>query len=311
MDSVKNPAAKPKSKERSRSEGNVPKYVQWNKNTNKKPMDNNELQENLRRNIRDNKSKNNKEPLQKFKFTIPKGPAGGERPDGTFYPGSSRDGINNNPEGRGKFGYKNVTETKVDLETYFKTHGLQNKACQTEITAIGGEVEVGTKSVIRCSKIRDPKANHRLDLPRKERGREFDEKIINPTIPITEEGWVDIVRITNKKWTVRQSPPKDRKWRDEIIDDTTTESLSSYLIKSYSRSFDNEEKEEYILPNDTAEENKVYDKIPEEETHGVIIDNTEDYDPNNKTWIPDDAQDEDYVAFAPSSQEIKFLKDRE
>ena len=246
------------------------------------------------------------------KFTIPRGPAGGAGPDGTFYPVSSKDRINNNPEDYEKTKFNNVTRTKADPETYFKIHGLQNKACQTGISAIGGEVEVGTKSIIRCSQVQDPKGNFGLDIPRQERGRKYYEKIINPTVPVTEEGWVDIAKITSKKWTVKQSPPKVRNQRDEIIDDTTTESLSNYLFNSYSRSFDNDEREEFILPNNMAEDYKVYEDIAEEETNGIIIiDTTEEYDPDDKTLVPEDGQDEDYVSLAPSSQEVKFLKDRE
>ena len=250
-----------------------------------------------------------KEPLPKFK--IPKGPAGEQRPNGTHYPGPRKDWINNNLEDgrktKGKHGDKANKANKVDQETYFRIHGLQHKSCQTEISAIGGEIQDGSKAVIRCVKILDPKANHGLELPKKERGRRFNEVAINPTIPVTNEGWMDVVWINNKKWTVKQSPSKERNWRDEIIDDETAESLSGYLFKSYSHSFDDEE--EYILPNDTIDE--VYDDIAEEEAQGVIIDNSEDYDPDDGTWIPEDVLDEDYIAFAPSSQEVKFFKERE
>ena len=117
----KNPAAKYMSKERSRSDGNVPKYAQRSKNSEKKPMGAEELQESLRRNVREDKSKGKKEPLMsKSKFTIPRGPAGGARPDGTFYPVSSKDKINNNPEDHGLFksiNASNAHKTKIDPET--------------------------------------------------------------------------------------------------------------------------------------------------------------------------------------------------
>ena len=84
----KNPAAKSTAKERSRSDGNVPKYAQPTKNPEKKPMGPEELQASLLRNVREDKSSGKKEPLMsKSKFTIPRGPAGGARPDGTFYQG--------------------------------------------------------------------------------------------------------------------------------------------------------------------------------------------------------------------------------
>ena len=137
----------------------------------------------------------------------------------------------------------------------------------------------------------------------------FYEKIINPTVPVTKDGWADFAKINSRKWTVRQ----DRYQRDEIIDDATTESLSNCLFDSYSRSFDDEEREEFILPNDMAEDYKVYEDIAEEETNGIIIINTttEEDDPEDKTLVPEDAQDDNYVFLAPSSQDVRFLKERE
>ena len=137
----------------------------------------------------------------------------------------------------------------------------------------------------------------------------FYEKIINPTVPVTKDGWADFAKINSRKWTVRQ----DRYQRDEIIDDATTESLSNCLFDSYSRSFDDEEREEFILPNDMAEDYKIYEDIAEEETNGIIIINTttEEDDPEDKTLVPEDAQDDNYVFLAPSSQDVRFLKERE
>ena len=311
----KNPAAKSTAKERSRSDGNVPKYAQRTKNPEKKPMGSEELQASLRRNVREDKSTGRKEPLMsKSKFTIPRGPAGGARPDGTFYPVPRKDKINNNPDDHGLFksiNASNAHKTKIDPETYFRFHGMQNKASQTGISALGGEAEaeIGTRSLIRCIEVQDPKGNFGLDIPRQERGRKYYEKIINPSVPITKDGWADFSKINNRKWTVKQ----DRFQGEEIIDDATADSLSKCLFDSYSRSFDDEEKEEFIIPNDMAEDYKVYEDITEEETNGIIIINTttEEDDPEDKTLVPEDAQDDNYVFLAPSSQDVRFLKERE
>ena len=67
-----------------------------------------------------------------------------------------------------------------------------------------------------------------------------------------------------------------------------------------------------IIPNDMSEDYKVYEDIAEEETNGIIIiDTTEEYDHEDKTLVPEDVQDEDYVSLAPSSQDVRFLKERE
>ena len=99
----------------------------------------------------------------------------------------------------------------------------------------------------------------------------------------------------------------------------------SSIANSYSRSFDNKEREEFIIPNDIAEDYKAYEDIEEEETNGVIIINstTEEDDPEDKTLVPEDAKDDryvfwpedthddNYVFLDPSSQDVRFLKERE
>ena len=62
-----------------------------------------------------------------------------------------------------------------------------------------------------------------------------------------------------------------------------------------------------------AEDYKVYEDIAEEETNGIIIINTttEEDDPEDKTLVPEDAQDDNYVFLDPSSQDVRFLKERE
>ena len=323
---VKNPAAKSKTKERSRSDGNVPEYAKRTKNPGKKPMGSEELQASLLRNVREDKSSGKKEPLMsKSKFTIPRGQAGGARPDGTFYPDTRKVRINNNPDDHGLFksiNVRNAHRTKIDPETYYKFHGMQNKASQTGISAMGGEdeAELGTRSLIRCIDVRDPKKNFGLDIPRQERGRRYYERVIHPSIPTTKDGWADFSKI-NRKWTANQ----DRFQREEFVDDATADTLSKCLFDSYERSFDDLEKEEFIIPNVITEDYKAYEDIEEEETNEVIIINStvEDDDPEDKTLVPDDAkeenivfwpkdiEDDNFVFLAPSSQDVRFLKERE
>ena len=199
---------------------------------------------------------------------------------------------------------------------------MQNKASQTGISAMGGEdeAELGTRSLIRCIDVRDPKKNFGLDIPRQERGRRYYERVIHPSIPTTKDGWADFSKI-NRKWTVKQ----DRFQGDEIVDDATADTLSKCLFDSYERSFDDMEKEEFIIPNVITEDYKAYEDIEEEETNEVIIINStvEDDDPEDKTLVPDDAkedtivfwpkdiEDDNFVFLAPSSQEVRFLKERE
>ena len=323
---VKNPAAKSKAKERSRSDGNVPEYAKRTKNPGKKPMGAEELQASLLRNVREDKSSGKKEPLMsKSKFTIPRGQAGGARPDGTFYPDTRKVRINNNPDDHGLFksiNVRNAHRTKIDPETYYKFHGMQNKASQTGISAMGGEdeAELGSRSLIRCIDVRDPKKNFGLDIPRQERGRRYYERVIHPSIPTTKDGWADFSKI-NRKWTANQ----DRFQREEFVDDATADTLSKCLFDSYERSFDDLEKEEFIIPNVITEDYKAYEDIEEEETNEVIIINStvEDDDPEDKTLVPDDAkednivfwpkdiEDDNFVFLAPSSQDVRFLKERE
>ena len=176
-------------------------------------------------------------------------------------------------------------------------------------------------SFIRCIEVQDPKGNFGLDIPRQERGRRYYERVINPSIPVTKDGWADFSKINNRKWTVKQ----DRFQGDEIVDDATADTLSKCLFDSYERSFDNEEKEEFIIPNVIAEDYKAYEDIEEEETNDVIIINStvEEDDPEDKTLVPDDAkddtivfwpkdlEDDNFVFLAPSSQDVRFLKERE
>ena len=113
----------------------------------------------------------------------------------------------------------------------------------------------------------------------------------------------------HKKWSVKQSPPKEQSWYDDI-DDETTDTLSGYLCKSSTNTFD--EEEEFIISNNTVEE--IYGDITEDfnEEQGVAIDASEDtYNPDDVPWVPEDVLDKDYVAFAPTSQEFKFIKERE
>ena len=69
---------------------------------------------------------------------------------------------------------------------------------------------------------------------------------------------------------------------------------------------------------------KAYEDIEEEETNEVIIINStvEDDDPEDKTLVPDEAkedtivfwpdiEDDNFVFLAPSSQDVRFLKERE
>ena len=91
------------------------------------------------------------------------------------------------------------------------------------------------------------------------------------------------------------------------------------------RSFDDLEKEEFIIPNVITEDYKAYEDIEEEETNEVIIINStvEDDDPEDKTLVPDNAkednivfwpkdiEDDNFVFLAPSSQDVRFLKERE
>ena len=263
---VKNPAANVK--DRRRSESNVPQYVQDGFTTSK--MDAKELQEQLRKNATDGKSKPKgkptgvkpKENISISEFKIPRGMPGAARPDGTYYPKAK----NNNPENDEK-----SSKTK-------------NKACQTDISAFDDNTKTGSKTLVRCAKIRDPKANFGVDVPREERGRKFQDIVLNQSIPLTEKGWVDMAWI-NKKWKVNNS--------DEIINDADTTTLSGFLFESYTSSF--EEDEEYILPNITADE--ANEEITEEEIKDIVIDISED----NSDSIND--YEEDTIVFHPSSQE--------
>ena len=263
---VKNPAAI--AKDRRRSESNVPQYVQDGFTTGK--MDAKELQEQLRKNATDGKSKPKgkspgvkpKEKISISEFKIPRGMPGAARPDGTYYPKAK----NNNPENDEK-----SSKTK-------------NKACQTDISAFDDNTKTGSKTLVRCAKIRDPKANFGVDVPREERGRKFQDIVINQSIPLTEKGWVDMAWI-NKKWKVNNS--------DEIINDADTTTLSGFLFESYTSSF--EEDEEYILPNVTADE--ANEEITEEEIQDIVIDISED----NSDSINEN--EEDIIVFHPSSQE--------
>ena len=110
---------------------------------------------------------------------------------------------------------------------------------------------------------------------------------------------------------------KVSKWKVHEVHEVTC-CNTGFLFKSTQKLY-------FIIPNVITEDYKAYEDIEEEETNEVIIINStvEDDDPEDKTLVPDDAkddtivfwpkdiEDDNFVFLAPSSQEVRFLKERE